>query len=150
MTIIEATRESAQAAGGDVTTVGTLTAGSYTVTGTDGDVVGNAGTWSYTLTVTPGTITQDSPTADTVDVAGSPSYFTSLVTTGDDGNGVIFSEDSSADSGDIEVERDGDVDGSGFLAPGSYTVTGTDHDRSGNTGTWTFTLTVTVGPITGI
>jgi hypothetical protein len=49
--------------GGQITTTGTLAAGTYKATGTVTDAFGDAGIFTYTLTVTAVTISQTAPTA---------------------------------------------------------------------------------------
>ena len=131
---------------GAVSAPDTLMVGSYAVSGTDSDAFGNAGNWTYTLHVQGRTIAQITPTSGTV-TAGNP--FTDQLNTNGVGS-VTFTATSSSSalavtslSPALTVSASGVVSASGSLAPGIYTVSGTDSDSLGNTGTWSFSLTVT-------
>ncbi len=76
-------------------------------------------------------------TAIVVDHAG---YSGQLTTTNGSGT-VTYTEMTSAGSTDVAVDANGAINAATTLAPGTYTVSGTDRDTSG-TGNWSFALTV--------
>jgi hypothetical protein len=93
------------------------------------------------------TLTQGSPTSATVAHGGG--YSGQLTVTNATGT-VTYTETSSAHSTDVVVTSTGAISAATSLAPGTYTVSGTDTDTSGDTGAWTFTLTVSPAtPTTG-
>ena len=117
----------------------TLAPGTYTVSGSDSDTAGDSGTWSFTLTVTGATLIQGAPMSGSVTVASG--FVGQLTVTNPDGT-VSYTETASADSSDVVVTSTGAISSAKALAPGTYTVSGTDSDTAGDTGTWSFTLTV--------
>jgi large repetitive protein len=121
-------------------TGGPLKFGTYTVSGTDSDGLGDVGTWTYTLTVAAGTITQIPPFGATASVSQSASFFSQLEVTGSTGSTVYTVEVSTPD---LKVSSSGAITTTGTLAPGTYSVSGSDADGSNDAGTWSFTLTVT-------
>lgn len=91
------------------------------------------------------TLTQASPTS--ASVADGAGYSGQLTVT--DGVGTVsYSETSSTDSAEVVVSSTGGIAAASSLAPGSYSVSGTDRDTNGDTGTWSFDLTINpvVGP----
>jgi len=126
---------------GAITAATSLTPGTYTVSGTDHDTNGDTGTWAFALTVRPAivTLTQASPTS--ASVADGAGYSGQLTVTNATGT-VSYTETSSTDSGDVVVGSTGAITAATSLTPGTYTVSGTDHDTNGDTGTWSFALTV--------
>jgi hypothetical protein len=124
---------------GLVTTTGTLPAGDYAVSGTDSDASLEVGTWSFTLTVTAVSITQDAPTSNIVSAASSATFTDQLATSGQNGSVSFVTTVPNASLG---VSSIGSITTGGTLAPGTYTVSGTDSDAYGDTGTWSYTLTV--------
>jgi outer membrane protein OmpA-like peptidoglycan-associated protein len=146
---------------GAVTAPNNLAPNVYTVSGTDADSSSDTGTWTYTLTVTsPSAPPRAPPSTPHQTIAEGPSTASStsgssftgaIATTGNDG--VVTFTTSSGTA--FTVSSSGAVSVAGTLAPGAYTVSGTDTDANGDTGTWTFTLnvlapapTVTVAPPT--
>jgi uncharacterized Fe-S cluster protein YjdI len=85
------------------------------------------------------TLTQASPTS--ASVADGAGYSGQLTVTNATGS-VTYTETSSTDSGDVVVGSTGAITAATSLTPGTYTVSGTDHDTNGDTGTWSFALTV--------
>ena len=86
------------------------------------------------------TLTQGPPTSATVtDGAG---YSGHLTVTNPNGT-VSYTETASADSSDVVVSSTGAISAANTLAPGTYTVGGSDSDTAGDTGSWSFRLTVT-------
>jgi uncharacterized repeat protein (TIGR02543 family) len=85
------------------------------------------------------TLSQGPPTA--VTVADGAGYSSALTVTNATGL-VTYVETVSADSGDVVVNASGTITASPSLAPGTYSVTGTDSDPGGDTGPWGFSLTV--------
>ncbi len=124
---------------GAMSAAATLAPGVYTVSGTDSDTSGDSGTWTFTLTVQGATLIQGPPTSATVaDGAGYSGQLAVAKSTGT----VSYTETASADSSDVVVGSSGAVTAAATLAPGVYTVSGSDSDTAGDSGTWTFTLTV--------
>jgi hypothetical protein len=139
---------------GVITTGGSLSAGSCTVSGTDSDTAGDtAGAWTYILTInsvtptptpTPSTtITQGAPMTGWTTPAASAAFKAHLATTGQGGS-VSFVTTSWACW--IDVSSSGAITATRGLKPGHCTIRGTDSDTAGDTGTWTYTLTI--GPVT--
>jgi outer membrane protein OmpA-like peptidoglycan-associated protein len=124
-----------------------LAAGPYNVSGTDANGIGDTGGWSYTLTVGAATITQTSPTANFVTVAGSNTFTDQLNVSGNSGT-VTFVEQSST-SPNLAVSTSGLVSVTGSLAANTYTVSGSLSDTSGGNGVFTYTLNVLSQPPTG-
>jgi hypothetical protein len=85
------------------------------------------------------TLTQTSPTS--ASVADGAGYSGQLTVTNAVGT-LTYTETSSTDSTDVVVGSTGAITAATSLAPGTYTVSGTDHDTNGDTGTWGFALTV--------
>jgi YVTN family beta-propeller protein len=85
------------------------------------------------------TLLQGPPTSATV--ADGAGYSGQLTVTNATGT-VSYTETASADSPDVVVDSSGAITAAATLAPGTYTVSGTDSDAAGDTGTWSFTLTV--------
>jgi hypothetical protein len=90
------------------------------------------------------TLTQGSPTS--AGVAYGAGYSGQL-TVPNGTETVSYTETSSTDSADVVVTSTGAISAATSLAPGTYTVTGTDSDTKGDTGTWSFTLTVTANKL---
>ena len=89
-------------------------------------------------------LTQGAPTSATVaDEAG----FSGQLTVTNASGVVGFTETSSADFTDVVVNSSGAISAATTLAPGTYTVSGTDGDTRGDTGTWSFALTVNPAPV---
>ena len=86
------------------------------------------------------TLLQGSPTSSTV--ADGAGYSGQLTVTNATGT-VSYNEAPSADSSDVLVNSSGMITAAATLAPGTYTVSGSDSDTAGDSGTWSFTLTVT-------
>jgi large repetitive protein len=129
---------------GQITTTGTLAAGTYTATGTMSDAFGDTGAWDYTLTVAP-SFPFTEPTSGSVSVAGSAAFTVQLRTTGNVGP-VTFAKTGGGTG--IKVSSRGKITTTGTLAMGTYTASGTMYDASGDTGTWDYTLTVKAAAIT--
>lgn len=129
------------ASGAVSTSGGPLAANSYTVSGTDTDGLGDNGTWTYTLTVSGVTISQSAPLSATSTEAGSSTFTDQLQPTTLNSSAVTYV--TSASSTGLSVSSTGAVSTTGLLAPGPYTVSGTDSDTLGDTGVWSYTLTVT-------
>jgi hypothetical protein len=89
---------------------------------------------------TPVTLTQGPPTSATV--AQGAGFSGQLTVTNATGT-VSYAETSSLYSTEVVVTSTGAISAATSLAPGVYTVSGTDGDTNGDTGTWTFTLNVT-------
>jgi hypothetical protein len=127
---------------GEVTTSGTLAAGTYSASGTTIDPNGVLGAFSFTLSV--GLLSQITPVTGATTTAASSTFTTQLALSGNDG-AVSFSETTG--SPDLIVSSLGQVSTSGALVAGTYSASGTTVDPSGDTGTFTFSLTVsTVTP----
>jgi hypothetical protein len=124
---------------GAITASSTLLPGIYTVSGSDSDTAGDTGTWSFTLTVKGATLIQGAPMSGSVTAASG--FVGQLTVTNPDGT-VSYTETASADSSDVVVDSSGAISSAKALAPGTYTVSGTDSDTAGDTGTWSFTLNV--------
>src|SRR6202034_2030846 len=127
---------------GAISAATTLAPGTYTVGGTDSDTNGDSGSWSFSLTVNPPatvTLTQGAPTSATV--ADGAGYTGALTVTNGTGT-VSYVETASADSSDVAVSSSGAISAATTLAPGTYTVGGTDSDTTGDSGSWSFSLTV--------
>jgi sugar lactone lactonase YvrE len=95
------------------------------------------------------TLIQGNPTSATVAHGGG--YSGQLTVTNATG-AATYTETSSAHSTDVVVTSTGAISAATSLAPGTYTVSGTDTDTNGDTGTWNFTLTIspaTPTPTTG-
>ena len=129
---------------GKITTAGTPSAATYTITGTVSDAYGDAGTWSYALVDPAGSLVTTS-TGDTVDIAHSYPYSYQLATTGNYG-AVTFVLTSPITG--ISLSSGGRITTSKYLAPGTYALTGTTSDSFGDTGTFSFSLVVMTGAIT--
>jgi hypothetical protein len=84
-------------------------------------------------------LTQGPPTSATV--ADGAGYSGQLTVTNAAGT-VSYTETASADSSDVVVNSSGAITAATPLAPGAYTVSGTDSDTAGDTGTWSFALTI--------
>ena len=132
---------------GAVSTVGSLPVGTYTATGTTADGYGDTGTFSFTLDVVAGVITQSSPTANSIDVAGSRAFIDQLNAQSGSYLGTLTWNQTSG-SADLIVGTNGSVSTVGYLATGTYIASGTTHDSYGDMGTFTYTLTVTPDTIT--
>ena len=55
---------------------------------------------------------------------------------------VSYTETASSDSTDVVVSSTGAISAATSLAPGTYSVGGTDGDTNGDSGTWSFALMV--------
>ena len=93
----------------------------------------------FSGSVAPSTLTQGPPTSATVTDGGG--YSGQLTVTNPNGT-VSYTETTSADSSDVVVDSSGAITASASLAPGTYTVSGSDSDTAGDSGAWAFTLTV--------
>jgi len=146
-----ATNDLVVSSSGAISTSGALLAGRYTASGTDADSdPTDAGTWSYLLTVNPVTIDQISPTSNSTTPSASLNFQDQLETTGIPG-AVSFTTTIPSDPSGLLVNSSGEVTTTETLAPGSYTVSGTDSDNYGDTsGSWMYSLTVGGGTITQI
>ena len=90
--------------------------------------------------VAPSTLSQGPPTSATVtDGAG----YSGQLTVSNPNGTVSYTETASADSSDVVVSSTGAIRAANTLAPGTYTVSGSDSDTAGDTGSWSFRLTVT-------
>jgi hypothetical protein len=99
----------------------------------------------FSGSVAASTLAQGPPTSATVtDGAG---YSGQLTVTNANGT-VTYTETASADSSDVVVDSSGAISAANSLAPGTYTVGGSDSDTVGDTGSWSFTLTVMPGILT--
>jgi uncharacterized repeat protein (TIGR02543 family) len=132
---------------GVVTTTGQLSPGSYSVSGTDSDADGNAGVWAYSLMVaspalSPGghALVQTSATTGSTSSSASATFAPPAVTVGGSTGTVTFTTTTA--SAGLKVTSGGVITVTASLAPGSYTVSGTDLDSSSDTGVWTYTLRV--------
>jgi hypothetical protein len=74
--------------------------------------------------------------------ANGAGYSGELYVTSGTGN-VTYTETTSAASTQVVVGSSGAITAATTLAPGSYSVSGTDQDQGSDSGTWTFALTVT-------
>ena len=126
-----------------VTTNGPPSALTYTITGTVTDGYGNSGSWVYALTDPAGTLVTTS-TSDTVTIANSHPYTSSLTTTGNYGS-VTYSLNVPVTG--IALSSSGVVTTSTTLAPATYTISGTTLDQNADTGSFTFTLEVVAGSL---
>jgi outer membrane protein OmpA-like peptidoglycan-associated protein len=126
------------------TTGGPLPVNSYTVSGTDVNGIGDTGTWSYALTVTGVTLTQTSPTSGTTSTARSSTFNPGTIAVNNNTGAVSFV--TIVTSSGLNVSSAGVISTTGTLAPGTYTVSGTDTDTVNDSGTWTYTLTVNADP----
>lgn len=126
-----------------VTTNGPPSALTYTITGTVTDAYGDSGAWVYALTDPAGTLVTTS-TSDTVTIANSHPYSSSLTTTGNYGN-VTYSLNAPVTG--ISLSASGVVTTSTTLAPATYTISGTTIDQNADTGSFTFTLEVVAGSL---
>jgi len=124
-------------AGGNVTTSGTLNAGTYTVAVAWTDSNGDSGTVTYTLTVTG--VATDSTQGTTTTTTASATYGTTL--SSPDSLGTVTFTPITGD--DLSVDAGGNVTTSGTLNAGTYTVAVAWTDSNGDSGTVTYTLTVT-------
>jgi uncharacterized protein (DUF2141 family) len=126
---------------GAITAATSLAPGTYTVSGTEHDTNGDTGTWAFALTVRPAIVTLTQGTPTTASVADGAGYSGQLTVTNAVGT-LTYTETSSTDSTDVVVGSTGAITAATSLAPGTYTVSGTEHDTNGDTGTWAFALTV--------
>jgi hypothetical protein len=93
------------------------------------------------------TLAQGPPTA--ASVADGSVYSGQLTVTNGVGT-VTYAETASAQSADVVVSSSGALSAGSSLAPGTYTVSGTDADTAGDTGTWSFALTVNASTTTTV
>jgi hypothetical protein len=127
--------------GAITTSGGPLAVGTYTASGTVTDSFGDTGTWSYTLTVTKGTITCTGDHGKDVKVPNSGGGFGDHFSVSGSFGTTTYNTTSS--NNHLHVSSSGAITTSGGpLAPGIYTVSGTDSDSFGDTGTWTYSLKV--------
>ena len=132
---------------GKITTTGTLAIETYSISGETADD-NDTGTWAFTLTVTAGTLST-SPTTGTVSVPGSSGFTVSLVTTGNYGGGVTYSQGASNQSPDLSFNTSAaEISTTNTLAVGNYTISGATTDPEGDAGSWNYTLAVTPVAIT--
>ena len=131
---------------GQITTMGTLPTGSYTISGTDSDTDSDTGSWTFTLTVNPDIITQTSTGAVTITTAQSTTFSPSPITTTGNVGAVTFVTTTSSSA--LSVSTGGVITTTGALSATTYTVSGTDGDSDGDTGIWTYSLTVNTDAIT--
>jgi outer membrane protein OmpA-like peptidoglycan-associated protein len=132
--------------GDQISTTGTLAAGSYTISGTDSDANGDMGTWTYDLSVTAGTLTQTSPTTGVTTTGSSSSFVPGSLSVTNNIGAVTFIETSSSTGLSLTGNQISTI---GTLAAGDYPISGTDSDANGDTGTWTYDLTVTAPTSSG-
>jgi hypothetical protein len=87
------------------------------------------------------TLTQGSPTSTNVaDGVGYSGHGLTVT----NGSGIVsYAETDSAQSANVVVTASGAISSAASLAPGIYTVSGTDSDPRGDTGTWSLALMVT-------
>lgn len=126
---------------GLITTIGSLTAGSYVATGTATDSVGDEGTFTFTLKV--GALVQRAPTAASIATIDS-SKFSQQLSVGANLGAETFAQTTGAPS--LLVSASGLITTSGTLAAGTYKAAGAVSDATGDQGTFTFTLTVVKPP----
>jgi len=126
---------------GSISTTGTLSAGTYTVSGTTSDNYGDTGTWTFTLHVTAVTITQAAPFSASTTTLTAATFTDRLHFSGVPWT-VTF-EVTGGTTTAVHVTSTGDVSTTHRLAAGTYTVYGSFSDGYGDTGTWSFTLHVT-------
>ena len=132
----------------EISATNTLAVGNYTISGATTDPDGDAGSWSYTLAVTAGSL-GTSPTTGTVSVPGSSAFTVSLVTTGNYGGGVTYSQGASNQSPDLSFSTSAaEISATNTLAVGNYTISGATTDPDGDAGSWSYTLAVTPVAIT--
>jgi hypothetical protein len=132
----------------EISTTNTLAVGNYTISGATTDPDGDAGSWNYTLAVTAGSL-GTSPTTGTVSVPGSSGFTVSLVTTGNYGGGVTYSQGASNQSPDLSFNTSAaEISTTNTLAVGNYTISGATTDPDGDAGSWNYTLAVTPVAIT--
>src|ERR1039458_9043030 len=131
---------------GAVSTRGTLSAHTYTISDTDADTYGDAGTWSYSLTVSATAITQITPTSGKTTPAASSAFTDQLKTSGGTG-AVSFATTSASSPAGLVVSSSGAVSTTGTLSADTYTISDTDADTYGDTGTWSYSLTVSATAI---
>jgi hypothetical protein len=134
---------------GAVSTTGTLSAHTYTISGTDSDGYGDTGSWGYTLTVSATAITQSAPTTNSTTPAASSAFTDQLETSGGTG-AVSFATTSASSPSGLVVSSSGALSTRGTLSAHTYTISGTDSDGYGDTGTWSYSLTVSATAITQI
>ncbi|MGA2527678.1 MAG: hypothetical protein ABSG36_00795 [Acidimicrobiales bacterium] len=118
----------------------TLPAGTYIASGTDSDtdVPANTGTWTFTLTVN---IAQASPLSGSTTPDASGMFTDQLKTNGTTAQVRFLASGPSSPPG-LTVTIGGDVQTTGTLSLGTYTLHGTDSDVAGDVGTWTYALAV--------
>ena len=104
------------------------------------DYNGDAVVYSPIVTLTQTSLTS----ASVADGAG----YNGQLTVADGTGAISYSEASSADSAEVVVSSTGAISAAATLAPGIYTVNGTDNDSRGDSGTWSFTLTVEPAVVT--
>src|ERR1017187_3095715 len=132
----------------EISTTNTLAVGNYTISGATTDPDGDAGSWSYTLAVTAGSL-GTSPTTGTASVPGSSAFTVSLVTTGNYGGSVTYSQGASNQSPDLSFNTSAaEISATNTLAVGNYTISGATTDPDGDAGSWSYTLAVTPVAIT--
>lgn len=140
---------------GLVTTIGTLAAGTYTLSGTTLDTSGDNGTFTFTLSV--GGILQSGAMFATLTSDQTSTFSHQLVVTGASG-AVTFVQSVGTPS--LLVSPTGLITTNGALPAGSYVVRGTTSDVAGDRGkfffnlrvsasTTTTTTTTTTVPVTG-
>jgi hypothetical protein len=95
-------------------------------------------TWTFVQSTV--TLTQGNPISAIVAYGAGYSGHSLAVT--NSARTVSYTEVTSADSTDVVVSGTGAISAASSLAPGLYTVTGSDRDTNDDTGTWTFSLTV--------
>jgi hypothetical protein len=95
-------------------------------------------TWTFAQSTV--TLTQGNPISAIVAYGAGYSGHSLAVT--NSARTVSYTEVTSADSTDVVVSGTGAISAASSLAPGLYTVTGSDRDTNDDTGTWTFSLTV--------
>ena len=131
---------------GNVTTTGSLSAGTYTASGTTSDSLEDTGTFTYTLTVSTNTIVQISPFTGNVLTNKSSSFNDQLNFDSNTYIGFVTCVSSSDSSPSLIVSSSGYITTTGYLSFGTYTASGTTSDSYGNFGTFTYTLTVQQRP----
>jgi hypothetical protein len=127
---------------GGISSLASLSQGTYTVSGTESDTQGDTGTWSFSLTVT---LVQQAPLTATV-AAGAG--FSGEISVAGATGAVTYTESPTGSYRNVTVSPSGAITIASGLADGSYSISGTDVDSVGDTGTWTFTLLITSGTLT--
>jgi len=115
-----------------------LATGKMVLFGGEANSVDLSDTWTFVqVTVS---LVQASPTSAMVTYGAGYSGHSLAVT---NSTGIVsYTEAASSDSADVVVSNTGAISAATALAPGTYTVSGSETDTNGDTGTWVFSLTV--------